>query len=189
MGFAQEHRHLIAVSATKSGPVPLSFFMDTYSPSLLDKLLGTGGDVRDGTALRMSVEQVKDSVARDIEMFLNAHQNHSSEELRGMPNAARSVLTLGLIDISSMSLSSATDRRRITDAIREGLMTHDRRLSNVEVGVREASGSTTNLSFTIRAQLMLRPNSEHVVFDAVLQPASQRYDVSKADKRHSPPPA
>jgi type VI secretion system protein ImpF len=163
--------------------VPLSFFMDTYAPSLLDKLLGAGSGARDGTSLRLSVEQVKDSVARDIEMFLNAHQTHSAEELRGMPNAARSLLTLGLIDISSMSLASDNDRRRITDAIRQGLMTHDRRLSNVEVGVRQASGSATNLSFTIRAQLLLRPNSEHVVFDAVLQPGSQRYDVSKADKR------
>jgi type VI secretion system protein ImpF len=161
--------------------------MDTYAPSLLDKLLGAGSGARDGTAVRLSVEQVKDSVARDIEMFLNAHQNHSAEDLRGMPHAARSMLTLGLIDISSMSLASSNDRRRITEAIRDGLTTHDRRLSHVEVGVREANGSATNLSFTIRAQLLLSPNSEHVVFDAVLQPGSQRYDVSKADKRQLAP--
>lgn len=161
--------------------------MDTYSPSLLDKLLGVGSGARDGTALRLSVEQVKDSVARDIEMFLNAHQSYSAEDLRGMPKAARSLLTLGLIDISSMSLASDNDRRRISGAIREGLMTHDRRLGNVEVGVRQSSASTTTLSFTIRAQLLLRPNSEHVVFDAVLQPGSQRYDVCEADKRQLSP--
>lgn len=162
--------------------------MDSYTPSLLDKLLGTGSNGRDGTTPRYSIEQVKDSVARDIEMVLNTHQTYSAEDLKGLPNAARSVIALGLIDISSMSLASDNDRRVITDAIREGLMSHDRRLSGVEVGVRQLKGSSTSLTFTIRAQLILRPNTEHVVFDAVLQPGSKRYDVSKADKRPAQQP-
>jgi type VI secretion system protein ImpF len=161
--------------------------MDSYSPSLLDKLLGAAGSGRDGTTPRYSVEQVKDSVARDIEMLLNAHQSHSAEDLAGHPNAMRSLLTLGLVDISSMSLASDNDRKRITDAIRDGLMAHDRRLANVEVGVRRIGNSATSLTFTIRAQLILRPNTEHVVFDAVLQPGSKRYDVSKADLRQAQP--
>lgn len=160
--------------------------MDSFAPSFLDKLLGAGAGGRDGTSLRYSVEQVKDSVARDIEMLLNAHQTYSVEELRGWPQAARSLLTLGLVDISSMSMASDKDRRHITDAIREGLMSHDKRLSNVEVGVRESAATTNSLTFTIRAQLQLRPNAEHVTFDAVLQPGSKRYDVSKADKRQTP---
>ena len=159
--------------------------MDSFSPSLLDKLLGTGAGGGSGTTQRYSVEQVKDSVARDIEMLLNAHQTFSPDELQGMPHAARSLLTLGLVDISSLSMASDNDRRRITDAIREGLMAHDKRLSNVEVGVREVSGSANNLTFTIRAHLLLRPNTERVTFDAVLQPGSKRYDVSKVDHRQA----
>ena len=161
--------------------------MDSFSPSFLDKLLGAGAD-NGGTTQRYSVEQVKDSVARDIEMLLNAHQNFSADDLPGLPNVARSLLTLGLVDISSMSLSSDRDRHRITEAIRHGLMTHDPRLSNVEVAVREVAGSGSQLTFTIRAHLHLRPSTEHVVFDAVMQPGSKRYDVSKADKRASLPP-
>lgn len=159
--------------------------MDSYSPSLLEKLLGAGTSGHDGTTLQYSVEQVKDSVARDIEMLLNAHQNHSADDLAGYPNALRSLLTLGLIDISSMSLASDTDRKRITNAIRDGLMSHDRRLVNVEVGVRQVGTSAISVAFTIRAQLVLRPNTEHVVFDAVLQPGSKRYDVSKTDARQA----
>ena len=160
--------------------------MESFSPSFLDKLLGAGADIG-GTTQRYSVEQVKDSVARDIEMLLNAHQTFNAADLVGLPNAARSVLTLGLVDISSMSMASDNDRKRITDAIRDGLMAHDPRLSNVEVAVREAAGSSANLTFTIRAHLLLRPSTEHVIFDAVLQPGSKRYDVSKADKRAALP--
>lgn len=159
--------------------------MDSFSPSLLDKLLGTGAGGGNGTTPRYSVEQVKDSVARDIEMLLNAHQTFSPDELQGLPLAARSLLTLGLVDISSLCMANDRDRRRITDAIREGLMAHDKRLSNVEVGVRELNGSANSLTFTIRAQLLLRPNTERVIFDAVLQPGSKRYDVSKADQRQA----
>lgn len=158
--------------------------MVTYSPSLLDKLLGASADSRDGTTLRYSVEQVKDSVARDIETLLNAHQHFCPEELRGWPHAARSLLTLGLVDISSMSLASDKDRKRISEAIRDGLMAHDRRLVNVQVGLRQ-QGLTARPSFTISAKLQLHSHAEHVTFDAVLQPGSKRYDVSKADARPS----
>ena len=160
--------------------------MNSYAPSLLDKLLGAGPRARDGTSLRFSMEQVKDSVARDIEMLLNAHQSYSAEDLAGFPNAARSVLALGLVDISSMSLASDNDRKRITDAIRDGLMAYDRRLTHVEVAVRPLPGSSNSLTFTIRARLLMRPNSEHVTFDAVLQPGSKRYEVVKSVHRPSP---
>src|SRR5438445_10256755 len=157
--------------------------MDSYSPSLLDKLLGHDGPGRDGASLRFSVEQVKDSVARDIEMLLNAHAAYEPHQLASLPLAAESILPLGLIDISAMSLASDNDRRRITDAIRNALSTHDKRLTQVEVKVREACGANATLTFSIRANLILRPNSEPVSFDAVLQPGSKRYEVSKTDPR------
>lgn len=157
--------------------------LDSYAPSLLDKLLGAGARQQGGTTLRHSVEQVKDSVARDIEMLLNAHQHFSPEELSGWPNAARSFLTLGLLDISPLSMASDKDRRRISEAIRLGLMAHDRRLANVQVGLRQVEGSVATPTFTIRAQLQLTAHTEPVVFDAVLQPGSKRYDVARADGR------
>jgi len=157
--------------------------MDSYSPSLLDKLLGHDDPGRDGAAMRFSVEQVKDSVARDIEMLLNAHAAYEAHELTSFPLAARSLLTLGLVDISAMTLASDNDRRRINDAIRVALTTHDKRLTQVEVKVRQATGANATLTFSIRANLMLRPNTEPVTFDAVLQPGSKRYEVSKSDQR------
>jgi len=157
--------------------------VDFYSPSLLDKLLGQDALGRDGAACRYTVEQIKDSVARDIEMLLNAHAAYDASKMQSAPLAAESLLTLGLVDISSMSMASDNDRRRITEAICTALTHHDRRLTQIEVKVRESVGATASLTFSIRANLVLRPNSEPVSFDAVLQPGSKRYEVSKSSQR------
>ncbi|MBI5256096.1 MAG: type VI secretion system baseplate subunit TssE [Burkholderiales bacterium] len=154
---------------------------NTFAPSLLDKLLGEGTGLRGGgTAPRFTVEQVKDSVARDIELLLNTHAAFQPDELAGLPLLDRSLLTLGLTDISAMSLASDRDRLRITEALRKALADHDKRLTQVEVRVREAKPGTPGLMFSIRAKLLLNPSIEPVSFDAVLQPGSNRYAVSKA---------
>lgn len=152
-----------------------------FAPSLLDKLLGEGGGPRgSGMAPRFTVEQVKDSVARDIEMLLNTHAPFEVAELEGLPLVKRSLLTLGLTDISAMSMASDRDRLRITEALRKALADHDRRLTQVEVKVRPAEAGMAGLMFSIRAKLLLNPAVEPVSFDAVLQPGSHRYAVSKA---------
>lgn len=161
--------------------------MDTYAPSLLDKLLGETTDTAPrGVAPRWSAEQVKASVARDIELLLNAHAVFAPEELRGLPLASHSLLTLGLPDIASMSIDSDRDRQRITDAIRQALVDHDQRLSEVEVRVRAATKAVGGVAFTIRARLQLQPGVEPVAFDAVLQPGSHRYAVARSDPRPAP---
>jgi type VI secretion system protein ImpF len=159
--------------------------MSHYAPSLLDKLLGIegqGGPAR-GTHLRLSVDQIKESVARDIEALLNAHPGLSEESLVGFPHAARSLLTLGLADITSLSMASDRDRQRVKDSIRRALAEHDRRLREVDIDVRPSPQASTSLCFTIRAKLMLNPDVEPVAFDAVLQRGSNRYDVSRSDRR------
>lgn len=157
--------------------------MDSYSPSLLDKLLPFDAGDAQGLHVRYSKERIKDSVARDIEMLLNCRATQTSDLFGELPNVARSHLTMGLMDISSMSLASDADRQRITDAIKEALLIHDRRLAQVEVSVVATAEGSQRLVFAIRANLMLRPDSEPVSFDAVLQPGSNRYEVSKAARR------
>ena len=155
-----------------------------YAPSLLDKLLGTEGPgIAKGTHLRLSVDQIKESVARDIEALLNTHPGLGEESLAGFPHAARSLLTLGLTDITSLSMASDRDRQRVKDAIRRALAEHDPRLRDVDVDVRLSPQASTSLCFTIRAKLILNPDVEPVAFDAVLQRGSNRYDVSRSDRR------
>jgi type VI secretion system protein ImpF len=158
--------------------------MSHYAPSLLDKLLGIeGAGPAKGTHLRLNVDQIKESVARDIEALLNSHPGLSEESLAGFPHAAKSLLTLGLIDITSLSMASDRDRLRVKDAIRRALVEHDPRLREVDVDVRPSPQDSTSLRFTIRAKLILNPDVEPVAFDAVLQRGSNRYDVSRSDRR------
>jgi predicted component of type VI protein secretion system len=46
--------------------------------------------------------------------------------------------------------------------------------------VRDNLPGTAGLAFSIRAKLLLNPSVEPVSFDAVLQPGSNRYAVTKA---------
>jgi type VI secretion system protein ImpF len=155
----------------------------TYSPSLLDKLLGDALEGQRGVLARFNIERMKDSVARDIEHVLNTHASYSAEDLAGFPLAAKSVVSLGLVDITSLSMSSDRDRDRISANIRDALTRQDARLRDVDVSVREDRSAHAKLAFSIRAKLLLHPDSEPVAFDAVLHPGSQRYEVAQSDIR------
>lgn len=156
---------------------------NTYAPSLLDKLLGDAAEGALGVLPRYSVDRIKDAVARDVEHVLNSHASFSAEDLAGFPRAARSLLSLGLLDVTPLSMSSDRDRLRISNSIRTTLMQHDRRLRDVEVNVRSDPRGQGGLSFAIRAKLLLHPDTDTVVFDALLHPGSQRYEVVQADPR------
>lgn len=154
--------------------------MNLFAPSLLDKLLVGEGDAPGrGARMRMGIEQVKESVARDIEALLNARPGVEPGRIGDFPNAARSLLTFGLTDISSLSVASDRDRARIVEAIRRALAEHETRLAQVDVTVGDRMDAGGGLRFTIRANLRLSPESEPVAFDAVLQPGSARYAVSR----------
>jgi len=156
---------------------------NTYSPSLLDKLLGDAHEGQRGVLARYSLERIKDSVARDIESVLNTHASFSEDELAAYPRAARSLIALGLVDVTSLSMASDRDRKRIAHNIRHALSCNDARLREVDVSVREDRAVAGRLYFAIRATLMLHPDTEPVAFDAVLHPGSQRYEVAQQSSR------
>jgi type VI secretion system protein ImpF len=157
--------------------------MHRFAPSLLDKLLGAAPHGPGGSALAFSVEQVKASVARDIETLLNARPGHDATQLAAWPRAAKSLLSFGLGDITSLNMASDRDRQHIVQAIRGALQAHEPRLSNVQVTLREVPGAGLHVHFGIHATLCLTPLQEPVAFDAVLQPGCQRYAVSSAGWR------
>ena len=111
------------------------------------------------------------------------HTPHSTPTTStGCPLVRQSLLTLGLPDIASLSMASDRDRATITEALRKALADHDRRLTQVDVRVRERTPGEPGLAFAIRAQLQVKPNREPVNFDAVLQPGSQRCSVTTATR-------
>jgi type VI secretion system protein ImpF len=147
-----------------------------FELNLFDKLLDGESDRRG----YQSVEQVKDSVARDVEALLNARCGLSRAALEPFPHVQRSVLSFGLTDFVSLSLSKEGDRALICDDIRWALITHEKRLRDPAVTVSVQEDSSQRLHFSIRALLVVSEANEYVSFDAVLQPNNLRYHVSRA---------
>ena len=141
--------------------------MKGFEPSLFDKLFEAEG--QSPYALRrLSIEEMKETVARDIEALLNTRMVFTEEDLRRFPNCQRSVLTYGLSDFSGLSLASHYDREFICRSLEQAIA-----LLQVD------SRATSVLYFAITAMLDVGPAHEPVTFDATLQPSTLQYSVTK----------
>ncbi len=155
--------------------------MARFAPSLLDRLLDDMPSVTadSGVMPHVSIEQLKDSVVRDLEALLNARCGLRKDTLADHPEAQRSILSFGMLDFCSMSLANTDERDAICRAIASAIESHEPRLKEVKVGLGSESGNN-RLLFSIEALLVANPAREPVNFNATLQPSTQLYSVSKA---------
>lgn len=150
-----------------------------FNLNLMEKLCDERGDTTNHLG-HASLERFKDSVARDVEALLNSRSGLKDEALEGLPHSQRSVLSFGLKDFVSLSLSSEADRAAICEDIRQCLARHEPRLSSVVVGMNRTEGANQRLHFSIRALLQAHEAREAVSFDALLMPVTHRYQVQRA---------
>jgi type VI secretion system protein ImpF len=155
--------------------------MKGFTPGLFDRLMDVPfeGSSR-GTVTRMSIEDLKDSVARDLESLLNTRTVISEEMLKRFPECSRSIVTYGLNDFAGRSLSSTDDRAYICACLEKAIGRNEPRLRNVKASLEIRDDSTNRLNFAINALLVVSQSQEPVNFDAVLQPSSLHYTISKA---------
>jgi type VI secretion system protein ImpF len=155
--------------------------MQRFVPPLLDRLIDAAPLAR-AEPLRpaMSLEQLKDAVARDVESLLNARRGSTRAALDGYANARASVVAFGLDDFASMSMASTVDRAAICRSIERAITDHDPRLRSVRVDLDQRDAATQKLRFSIHAMLVVHPLHEPVNFDAVLQTTTQNYAVNNA---------
>jgi type VI secretion system protein ImpF len=147
--------------------------MNGFIPGLLDRLLGEH-------ERPMSLEQYKDSVARDLEDLLNTRCALPEEMMRAYPECVRSIANYGLLDFAGMCLSSTDDRARVCAALKAAIERHEPRLRNVQARLERDAGSINRISFAIYGTLAGLPYSEAVSFDAVLQPSSLHYSINRS---------
>lgn len=155
--------------------------MNGFEPGIFDKLFDDELSLSTAVLRRMSAEEMKSVVARDLESILNARISLSESDLERYPQCRRSILTYGLNDFAGMSLVSHYDRVYICKSLQNAIARHETRLRQVEValaGVRR--GGSSALCFNISAVLLLPGMREPVNFDAMLQPTTLQYSVSKA---------
>jgi type VI secretion system protein ImpF len=148
--------------------------MNGYTPGLFDRLLGDRS-----TAACLSLEQMKDAVARDLEDLLNTRMALPEALLEGWPECTTSIVTYGLIDIAGMCLSSSDDRARICDSLRTTIERHEPRLSSVVARVEHQAGNVNRINFVITGVLHATGMAEPINFDAVLQPSTLHYSIRR----------
>ncbi len=160
--------------------------MKGFTPGLFDRLFDVPvSGATSATVSRMSVEDLKDSVARDLEALLNTRTVIPEGILKRFPECSRSIVTYGLNDFAGRSLSSTDDRAYICLCLEKAIARHEPRLRNVKASLEVREDSINRLNFAITALMVVSTSQEPVNFDAVLQPSSLHYTISKARRAAS----
>ena len=160
--------------------------MKGFTPGLFDRLLDYPvSGASSAVVSLMSVEDLKDSVARDLEALLNTRTVIPELLLKRYPECSRSIITYGLNDFAGRSLSSPDDRAYICMCLEKAIARHEPRLRNVKASLEVREDSINRLNFAITALMVVSSSQEPVNFDAVLQPSSLHYTISKARRAAS----
>lgn len=162
-----------------------------FMPGLFDRLIDKPANQskspgQAGTVPRVSLEEMKDSVARDLEALLNTRAVMPDDAFRRFPECARSIVAYGLHDFAGLSLSSTDDRAFICKSLEAAIARHEPRLRNVQARLELRDDAVNRLNFSITALMVVSAAHEPVNFDAVLQPSSQHYTISKARRQAAP---
>ncbi len=128
---------------------------------------------------RWSVEELKESVARDLERLLNSRSPLFSDSFDDFPESLNSVASYGMGDFVGLSLSNPADRELICRTLERTIAHHEPRLRQVDVRLEADRTSIGCLQFGINAVLHVNPASEPVTFDALLQPNTLQYSVAR----------
>lgn len=149
-----------------------------FAPTLFEKLFDDQPRyVSEMNPLRRwNIEELKGSVARDLEALLNTRSSFS-KSLDDYPLVRRSVLNFGILDFVGLSTANPEHCDRICREIEQTIADHDHRLSQIHVEMEMNSDHVGSLLFTIRAVLVVYPINEMISFDAVLQPSTQQYSI------------
>jgi type VI secretion system protein ImpF len=162
--------------------------MKGFTPGLFDRLLGVPMRGAGGATLaRMSLEDLKDAVARDLEALLNTRSVLTEAMLKDFPECGRSLVSYGLTDFADRSLSSPADRAYICECLEQTIARHEPRLKNAKASLDVRDDMVNRLNFSISALLVASTSQEAVNFDAVLQPSSLHYSISKAGRASAAP--
>ena len=161
--------------------------MNGFAPGLFDRLMATPAPATSGgTLLRLSLEETKDGVARDLEDLLNTRRVIRQSLLKKYPECGNSIVTYGLNDFAGLSLASSDDRASICLCLENAIVRHEPRLRNVQAVLEVREGAINRLNFAISALLVLNSVQEPVNFDAILQPSSLHYTISRARRALQP---
>jgi type VI secretion system protein ImpF len=126
----------------------------------------------------ISLQQLRESVASDLEDLLNSRMAKLNDLIDDFPLAKQSILQFGIIDFVGLSTANPTDRDKICQSIEQSIAAHEPRLRQIKVEMLLDGHNMGALCLSIQAYLNIYPLFEPVVFDALLKPITQQYVIS-----------
>ncbi len=149
-------------------------------PSIIDRLIDPDSE---GTSWRRgySIEQVIDSVRKDLEDLLNSHQSDQNipEELVEVRN---SIIAYGLPDLVAFQSIGPEGIQRIGQAIEAAISLSEPRLTDVRATLIDPKGvKIMKLDFEIQATLRVDPSPE-VAFVTVLKLTTGEATIRRANE-------
>jgi type VI secretion system protein ImpF len=135
-------------------------------PSILDRLMDptSRGTFRQGQDL----DQVVDSIRRDLEELLNARPPYM-EVPEHWPEVKNSLMTFGLPDLISVTIKTDSDKEELARLVESIVARFEPRLRNIRAILMESPGEEhRDVRFHIEAEINVDP-APKVTFETVLE--------------------
>ena len=145
-----------------------------FRTTLFDRLLPE----TDQNDRGISLQELRESVASDLEDLLNSRMAKLDHLIDHFPLAKQSILQFGIIDFVGLSTANPSDRDKICQSIEQSITAHEPRLKQIKVEMLLDGQNMGALYLSIQAYLNIHPLFEPVIFDAVLKPTTQQYVIS-----------
>lgn len=145
-----------------------------FRTTLFDRLLPE----TDQNYRGISLQELRESVASDLEDLLNSRMAKLDHLIDQFPLAKQSILQFGIIDFVGLSTANPSDRDKICQSIERSIAAHEPRLKQIKVEMLLDGQNMGALYLSIQAYLNIHPLFELVIFDAVLKPTTQQYVIS-----------
>lgn len=157
---------------------------ESFAPSVWDRLMAASEtDSTTAGHARLTLDQLKAAVARDLEDLLNTRVTLLDSMLALYPACRKSIFNYGLLDFAALCLTSSEDRKVICDCIKEAIDRFEPRLRNVSADIFIERGATNRLDFVIAGTLKVHAAAQRIEFNAMLQPSTLRYSISQVAQR------
>jgi len=132
----------------------------------------------DGAPLSSQMERLKQEVRTHLEWLLNTRRCLPMS-LDGLEALESSLVAYGLPDITGLRSSAPKDRDRLEQILEDVIRKFEPRLENVRVefNAREQDRSRSTIHYRVSAVLKVKPLSQPVLFDTVLEVGSKSFRV------------
>jgi type VI secretion system protein ImpF len=158
---------------------------EKLQPSLLDRLTDTRPDLRSSSAgVRvLTMEELRDSVRRDLAALFNATSLEVVQDLTDYPNVQRSTLNFGMPDMSGKT-ASGVDLKDLERALQRAIHEFEPRLLEDSVKVSSEvydARSHNTMVATIEAELWSQPLPQKLLLRTELDLENGEVKLQEAD--------